>query len=76
MSALHFGESRQNRADTEIGGFAPVDAGEQWVGEAVDHFSTVVPLDERCDAFVVLDGAGGKKHFLRHAHFGLPGKKR
>ena len=38
MSAFHFGEAGKNGADAEAGGFSAVDAGEERVGEAVDHF--------------------------------------
>ena len=38
VSALHFGKARKNGADAEAGGFSAVDAGEERVGEAVDHF--------------------------------------
>ena len=37
VRALHFGESRKHGADAEAGGFSAINAGEQRVGEAVDH---------------------------------------
>ncbi len=58
VSAFHLGEAGQDCAHAELGGFAAVDAGEERVGEAIDHFGTVVALDERGDAFVCFGGAG------------------
>ncbi len=52
VSALHFGEAGKDGAHAEAGGFSAVDAGEQRVGEAVDHFGAVVALDKRGYAFV------------------------
>ena len=46
MSALHLGEAGEDGAHAEVGGFAAVDAGEERVGEAIDHFSAVVALDQ------------------------------
>ena len=76
MRALHFRKSGKNRADAEAGGFSAVDAGEQRIGETVDHLGAVVALDEGRDGLVVIDGARRMEKFLRHAQLGLPGKKR
>ena len=76
MSALHLGEAGKNGAHAEAGGFAAVNAREEWVGEAIDHLRAVVALDERSDAFVGIGGTRGMKQFLRHAELGGPGKKR
>ena len=46
VRAFHLRKARQNRADAEVRGFSAVDAGEQRVGEAVDHLRAVVALDE------------------------------
>src|SRR4029077_8847603 len=59
VSALHLGEAGEDGTDAEAGGFAAVDAGEQRVGEAVDHFGAVVALDQRGYAFIRFGGARG-----------------
>jgi hypothetical protein len=61
MSALHFGEARKNSAHAEVGGFSAVDAGEERVGEAVDHLRAIMALDEGCYAFVGIGSAWGMK---------------
>ena len=45
VSALHLGEAGKHGAHAEAGGFSAVDAGEERVGEAVDHLRAVVALD-------------------------------
>src|SRR5271167_4390635 len=52
VSALPFGEAWKDGAYAEAGGFAAVDAGEQRIGEAVDHFCAVVTLYQGRNAFV------------------------
>ena len=61
MSALHLGEAGKHGAHAEAGGFAAVNAGEEWVGEAVDHLCAVVAFDQRGYAFVGFGGARGMK---------------
>src|SRR5262249_43250132 len=39
---LHFSETRKNRSDAQVSSFSAIDSGEQRVGEAVDHFLSVV----------------------------------
>ena len=45
MSALHLGEAGKNGANAEAGGFSAVNAGEEWVGKAIDHLGAVVAFD-------------------------------
>jgi hypothetical protein len=59
--ALHFGDAGKDGADAEAGGFSAVDAGEERVGEAVDHFCAVVARDERGYAFVGFSGVRRKE---------------
>ena len=76
VRAFHLRKSWKNRADAEAGGFSAVHAGEQRIGEAVDHLRAVVALDEGRDGLVVIDGPRRMEKLLRHAQLGLPGKKR
>ena len=75
-SALHLSEAWKNGANAEARSFSAVNAGEQRIGEAVDHLGAVVALDERSDGLVVIGGTRRMEQLLRHAQLGLPRKKR
>ena len=46
MAGFHLGKPRQNGAHAELAGFAAIDAGEQRIGQAIDHLRAIVALDQ------------------------------
>ena len=78
---FHLCEAREHGANAEVGGFSAVDAGEERVGEAVDHLGTIMAFDECGNGLVVIvfvaeAGTRGMEEFLRHPKFRLPGEER
>ncbi len=76
MVAFHLSEAWEDGANAEAGGFAAVDARQERVGKAVDHFGAVVAFDERGNAFIAIGCARRMEKFLGHADFRTPGEKR
>ena len=76
MPGFHFSEARKNGSNAEFAGSPAVNAGKQRISQAIDHLSTVVPLNQRGHAFVAIGLAGRRAPFANHAKLRTRGKKR
>ena len=76
MFGFHVGEAREHGAHAEVGRFASIDAGEERIGEQVNHLRSVVTLDHLGHGFVGFGLMRRMEPLGGHAHFGAKREKR